>query len=201
MLKTTHVDKKSTQIKYFSILANFLWRRAYYLSKNIKNGMETITVVDPCMGGGKLLGNIPQNWQGVGFESDYTQFKYAEALFNKPERYNVGVKNQPFEFHFSAPHFPQFDFAISIPYVDRPINANLEKDEYCYSFKSYAYYCIYRSIGILNPGGYIVFALPKELVTHESYKEDLDRICSMGVDVKTSETYRDYAIVIIEKHK
>ena len=201
MLKTTHIDKKAQTIKYFSILSNFLWRRAYYLSKNIKNGMETINVIDPCMGGGRLLKNIPASWSGVGYESNYAEYKYAEALFNNPERYNVQAKNRPFEFHFSEPHPPQFDFAISIPYIDRTINANLEKDSFCYTFRSYAYYCMYRSIEILNPGGYLIFALPKDLVTSEAYKEDMEKISALDVDVKTSESYRDFTIIIIEKNK
>lgn len=194
-----HRDEKASKIKNFPLLANIMWRRAFYLAKENFKESEKIYVIDPCCGGGSLLYNMDKGWYGKAYEPNYGDFMFADALLDQ-KNYDVDVINEPFEFHFSTPFLPEFHIAITIPYTDRQINVSLEQDASCVSMKNYAYYIMNRTLDILQVGGYGVFALPKSIVNSDVFQEEV-KCMSNKSTVINSESFEDYAIITIKKEK
>jgi len=189
-------DEKAINCPDFRVLAQLLWRRAYAL---IKDRNRNVRVLDPCMGGGKLLSGMQPDWQGCGYEKDYSMYKNAKALLQNTLDYDVKMFNEPFEYHFSTPVEPEYDLVVSIPYYDTNINCILEKDPVCQQFENYAYYCMSRSIDVLSNDGYGVFAIPDTVVGNPHYQTDRVLVLEKA-RVLRSEKFNNFAILVLQKN-
>lgn len=194
-----YIDEKGNKIKNFDLLTNFMWRRAFYVVKENFKENEKIMVIDPCAGGGKLISCMNKDWTGVGYEANYAPFMYAKYMLDQ-NNYDVSMVNQPFEFHFTTPALPEFHLVISIPYTDRQINTNYEKDATCLQMKNYAYYIMNKSLDILQDGGYGVFAIPRELMDSDTFQEEIKCIAGKA-SILSTEGYENYVILILKKEK
>lgn len=193
-------DEKAYHNDEFRILYQLLWKRAHDLAAKIeKSDGETISLLDCSMGGGKLLTGMNPEWHATGYEPDYPMYQMATGLLQNVYQYKVDLINEPFEFHFATPNFPQFDLAVSIPYCDRDINCTLEADIDCQLFHSYCYYCMARSVDVLYDDGYAVFAMPKTLIESDSYKEDREKLLERAI-VVNSETFNSFVILTLQKN-
>lgn len=195
----SHRDKKAGKIPKFALLANVMWRRAFYLAKENFKPNEKIQVIDPCCGGGSLLAHMDKSWYGLAYEPNYGDFMFADKLLDQ-ENYDVDVINEPFEFHFSNPVLPEYHLAVTIPYTDRQIDISLEQDASCVSMKNYAYYVINRTLDVLQIGGYGIFALPKSIVNTDVFAEEV-KCMSNKSSVISSESFEDFAIITIKREK
>ena len=199
MSKINHRDEKASKINKFPLLANIMWRRAFYLAKENFKANEQINVIDPCCGGGSLMACMDKSWVGKAYEPNYGDFMFADKLLDQ-ENYDVDVINEPFEFHFSTPALPEYHIAVTIPYTDRQIDISLEQDASCISMKNYAYYVMNRTLDILQVGGYGIFALPKSIVSADVFKEEV-KCMSNKSTVISSDSFEDYAIITLKKEK
>lgn len=190
-------DEKAIQCPDFRILSQLLWRRAYALVGDRHN--RNVRVIDPCMGGGKLLSGMQPDWIGCGYEKDYSMYENAKALLQNTLDYDVEMFNEPFEYRFSMSYEPEFDLAISIPYYDTNINCTLEKDSICQKFENYAYYCMSRAIDVLSNDGYGVFAIPDTVVANPHYQTDRVLVLEKA-RVLRSEKFNNFAILVLQKN-
>ncbi len=195
----SHIDEKANKIKGFDLLANYIWRRANYLVKTNFKPNEQIMVIDPCAGGGKLISGMQKTYMGKAYEPNYSPFMYAKYMLDQ-KNFEVDVVNEPFEFHFTTPALPQFHLAVSIPYTDREINTIFEKDKSLLKMKNYCYYIMYKTIAILQDGGFGVFAIPRELVNIEYFQDEIKMIAEKTT-IMSSEGYEDFVILIIKKNR
>lgn len=195
----SYIDEKANDIKGFDLIANMMWRRANYIISQYFPKNEQILVIDPCAGGGKLLEGMNKAWQGKAYEPNYGPFMFAKYFFDQ-YNYQVDIKNEPFEFHFTTTNLPEYHLAISIPYTDREINASLETCNECRQFKNYAYYIMNKSMQALQDGGIGVFAVPASLVDKEKFKYEIDCITAKAATLSI-EKFNDYAIIILRKEK
>lgn len=174
-----------------------MWRRAGKLLATAVGNMESLQVMDPCAGGGKLLIPMGKSCSGVGYEPDYSKIAYARAYFEQ-NHLQAEFINEPFEAHFTRPYFPQFHLVISIPYTDKKINSTYEKDPDCLAMKNYAFYVMNRSMDILMKDGYGIFAIPKDLVSAETFADEIDCI-SKKAEILEIEGLDSYAIISLRK--
>jgi hypothetical protein len=195
----SHTDEKANEIKSFAMIANMMWRRANFLLKNEFKENEKILVIDPCAGGGKLLSEMNKGWEAKAYEPNYGPFMYAKYLFEQ-NNYEIEMVNMPFEFHFSSTNLPENHLVISFPYTDRDVNRSMETCKECREFKNYAYYIMYKSMDVLQEGGYGVFAVPSNLVDKIKYEYEISCITNKA-KVLSIEQYQDYAIIILKKDK
>jgi hypothetical protein len=167
--------------------------------KNAFKENEKILVMDPCAGGGKLLSGMNKAFEGKAYEPNYGPFMYAQYLFEQKD-YDVNVVNMPLEFHFSSVNLPEYHLAISFPYTDREINSSMETCKECRQFKNYAYYVMYKSLDVLQEGGFGVFAIPASLLDKKKYEYEISCITNKA-EVLSIEQYQDYAIILLKKDK
>jgi hypothetical protein len=192
-----HIDEKANKIKGFDLISNFMWRRAFYLAKENFKKNEKIMVIDGCAGGGKLISCMNKSWSGKAYEPNYAPYMYANYMLDQ-ENFDVNVVNEPFEFHFTTPSFQEFHFAISIPYIDRQVNICYEMDKDNLKMKNYAYYVISRSLDVVQSGGFGIFAIHKELMDLEYFKDEIKNVAEKS-NILSSEGYENYVILILKK--
>lgn len=190
-----HVDSKADKIKDFKIISQLLWKKACGL---MAGKVGNVVVLDSCMGGGSLLSCLPKDWSAVGYERDYSKFTYAKGLLDSTMGLDVNLTNEPFEFHFTKPTFPEFDLAITIPDTDAVINAEYEKEEEYLKMKNYVYYCITKCLEVLKDDGYMITAVPNSILENDSYKQEKIFLMKKAKVVK-SEKFNTFAILILQK--
>jgi len=193
-----YIDSKANDVKSFDLISNMMWRRAKFLLNEKFKRNEQILVVDPCAGGGKLLSEMDKSYMGKAYEPNYSPFVYAKSLFSQHD-YQVEVVNQPFEFHFTLPTFPENHLVISIPYTDRDISS-IESCKNCRQFKNYAYYIMNKSMDILQEGGFGIFAIPTNLMDRKKFEFEVDCLTSKA-SILSIEEYKEYAIIVLQKDK
>jgi hypothetical protein len=64
--------------------------------------------------------------------------------------------------------------------------------------KNYAYYVISRSLDVVQSGGFGIFAIPKELMDLEYFKDEIKNIAEKS-NILSSEGYENYVILILKK--
>lgn len=199
MEQVDYIDNKADSIKNFALLSNIMWRRATYLLASKTKGMEEVIVLDPCAGAGKLISDVDKAYKAIAYEPDYAMSVTAKDYLtqNIP---NSSVYNSPFEIHFSSPFIPNIDLVISIPYADRNINSQYEKEEEYLKIKNYALYCIIRSLDIIEDGGFGVFAIPRRLMDKSAFKDEIEMI-SEKANILSVEGFEDLAIILLQKEK
>ena len=195
----TYRDAKAEGVSKFSMIVNFMWRRAYFMLKDEIASNQKIMVIDPCAGGGKLLSKGDRGFEMTGYEPDYSQWFYGQNYLSQ-NNYNANFINDCFESHFADTFSPGFHLAISIPYTDRQINGKYETQSEYLKSGTYASYVMRRSIDILLDGGIGVFCVPKEYVENEKYMDDIAQIMEMA-DILAVESFEEYAIVVLQKNK
>jgi hypothetical protein len=188
-----YVDARADKIQNFKILAQLMWNKAYLL---LKTGSDrSINVIDPQMGGGRLLSMMRQKDEATGYEKDYELFTHAKALEQIQDDFKL--VNEPFEFRFAKACLPSFDLAICVP-CEQPITSEYEKDAECLKFKSYSLYLLARSMDALFDGGIAVFAIPVSHLEDEAYLEDRKRLLKKSYII-VSEKYENFAIIAATK--
>ena len=196
-----YVDSKAEAIgEDFKMLSQLLWRKATELTRGLTEKHIALNIIEPCMGGGKLLSMMPKSAQATGYEKGFVMFQYAKGLLENTLERDVTLYNEPFEFEFSEPCFPTFNLAISIPYSDGPINTEYEKDTKCLKFTNYAFYAMARCLDVLYSDCFGVFAIPISLLEDEQFKSDRQLLLK-NAKVINSEKYKNFAIIVIQKLK
>jgi len=190
-------DPKAEKIDKFSMIANFMWRRAFFVLKDVIDSGVKVRVLDPCAGGGKLLSKSDKGFESVGYESEYVDWYFAHNYMMQ-KGYDATMINDCFESHFADVNPLGFHLVISIPYTDREINGKYEIDKKYLEIGNYAFYVMNRSIDVLFDKGIGIFCLPKEYVESEKYQNHMEEIMEKA-DILTVEIYEKWAILVMKK--
>ena len=190
-------DPKAESIEKFGMIANFMWRRAFFLLKLVIDSGVKVRVLDPCAGGGKLLSKGDKGFVSFGYEPDYVNWYFAHN-YMKQKGYDATVINDCFESHFADVNPLGFHAVISIPYTDREINGAYEIDKKYLEISNYAFYVMSRSIDVMFESGIGVFCLPKEYVESEKYQTHMQDIMNKA-SILTVEIYEKWAILVLKK--
>lgn len=191
-------DPKAEKIEKFGMIANFMWRRAFFILKDVIESGVKVRVLDPCAGGGKLLSKSDKGFVSVGYEPEYVNWYFAHNYL-KQKGYDATMINDCFEAHFADVNPLGFHLVISIPYTDREINGAYEIDKKYLEISNYAFYVISRSIDVLFDKGIGIFCLPKEYVESEKYVSHMESIMEKA-DILTVEIYEKWAILVMKKN-
>lgn len=196
-LEIPYRDPKAESIDGFGMIVNFMWRRAYFMLKQVIESGVKVRVLDPCAGGCKLLSKADKGFHITGYEPDYANWYFGHNYL-KQNNYQAEIINDCFESHFVDAHPFNFHLVISIPYTDHQINAAYDTDLTYLKIADYVFYTMMRSIDVLVDKGVGVFCIPKEYVESEKYVEQVDMVMKKA-DITSVESYNQYSIIILQK--
>jgi len=191
-----YIDLKAQSIHDFDIISTHIWD----IAKMNCSPNDLVSLLEPCVGGGKLISLAPEKWIIEGYEPDYAMYKMANGMMVTQKRNNAKIHNSDFESVCINKNFYTYDLIVSIPYTNKGINPEKEKGIDYLNIKNYGWYVLIRSIDLLTKGGIGIFALPATLLgdVYSYEKEWVAKKCIILSNDRITEK-NDYVVLTIKK--